>query len=564
MKTGLFANAKLYTRFILKRERVLSSIWIVALTVVVAGLVPAIGYVMDMDNLEAILPILENPAMIAMIGPAFAVGHPTLGAFYTNFMLLFTAVVVALMNVFLAVRHLRADEEQGRYEVVRSLPMGRLSAVHALMMSALIINIILSLAIGLSLWVVGDAGMGINGSLIWGAALGVVGFTFAAIAALFSQLCASSRGAMGYSFAALFLLYLIRTPGDLNADHEIISLINPLGLVLRAQPYIMDYWWPIVVLFIAASFIFVLAYRFNVTRDIGQGLIPARPGRAHGSFLVKTSGGLTVKLLRTSVIAWLLGVFILGASYASVFGEIDDFIANNDMYQQLILGPAGVHITEGLTPEQTVAAMRAAVAQAGFTMTELFSSMVGHMMGMMTMVPLVMFVLVAKSEEGHARTELILATRVHKASYLAGFAVIAFIAAVVLQFTLGLGLYLVGSVVLADPSELTFGFVMRANLVYVPALWVMVGLTVFIIGFVPKLTVLLWGYFAFIFISGLFGRMDIFPEWINYLSPFGFVPQLPMDEINWLTLSIMREIAVILTLIGLLFYRRRDINAITT
>ena len=563
MINSLFGNSFLLTKHILRRERVISIVWVVILAFVVVGLVPGMESAIDLESRTAILSVLEMPAMIGMMGPAYAAVGNNFGALYTNLMLLFSAFTVGLMNIFLVVRHTRADEERGRYEVVRSLPTGRLANLNAAMIVSVIVNIVLALVIGFGMFVFGDESMGLAGSLLWGACLGATGLVFAALAALFSQLSSSSRGATGYSFAVLFLLYLLRAPGDLNGDMEILALISPLGLGLRAQAYIGNYWWPVFVMLGVAVVVAAIAYRLCLSRDIDQGLIPARAGRADGSVLMGSPFGLSFKLLRTSLIVWFAGMFILAASYATVLEGIDDFIAQNEMYQMLILGPAGIELIEGLSPEQTVAAMRATVGAAGFTMAELFSSMVNSMMGLVSVVPLLMFILKARSEEKDARTELVLAAPVSRNKSLVGYAVIAFVSAVLIQFLLALGMFSVAVSVLPDVSELSLGFLLRANMVFVPALWVMVGVAIFLIGLLPKATGAIWGYFAYSFVIIFFGRMDIFPSWLGKLTPVGYVPQLPMDEVNGLTLCILTVIAVCLTVLGFVFYNRRDVNAIT-
>jgi ABC-2 type transport system permease protein len=147
--------------------------------------------------------------------------------------------------------------------------------------------------------------------------------------------------------------------------------------------------------------------------------------------------------------------------------------------------------------------------------------------------------------------------------YLAGYAIIAFASAIVIQIILALGLYSVGISVLENPDELSLRFLMEANLVYLPAQWIMLGIAVLLIGLQPKATGAVWGYFTFSLFMMFFGRMNIFPEWLQKLTPFGYVPQLPMDEINFVTLSLLTGIAAALTALGFIFYRRRDINAIT-
>lgn len=70
---------------------------------------------------------------------------------------------------------------------------------------------------------------------------------FAAATVLIAQLTETARGALGFSFAFLALSYLLRAVGDVGT--ELLSLVSPpLGLVLRAQIYVNNYWWPISIL----------------------------------------------------------------------------------------------------------------------------------------------------------------------------------------------------------------------------------------------------------------------------------------------------------------------------
>ncbi|MCL2098865.1 MAG: hypothetical protein FWH24_00320 [Oscillospiraceae bacterium] len=562
---GNFENTLLLVKFIMRRERIISAVWILFLALAVIGLVPGMKAAIDENSLDSLLPMLEMPAMVSMIGPAYASAYGTFGAFYTTMMMLFTALTVGLMNIFLVVRYTRADEERGRYEVVRSLPVGRLANLNAAMLSALIVNVLLFLIIGFGMFVFGDETMSFNGSMLWGASLAATGLVFAAVTALSAQLSSSSRGAAGYSFAALFVFYLLRAPGDMNPELEFLSLVSPLGLVLRTQAYMDNYWLPVFFMLAIALIISAIAYRLNYSRDIDRGLIPSRAGRAYGSVLMRSPLGLAFRLLKVSLIVWTAGMFVLAASYASILGEVDDFIAENEMYQQLILGPAGIDFEtmQSLPSEQKAAMMKEMVSHAGFTMAELFSAMVNSMMGMVTLVPLLIFVLKVKSEEKDIRAELLLAAPVCRKKYMAGYAFIAFGFAIVVQIVLALGMYSVAVSILPDPSELSLMYLLRANLVYVPAQWVIVGAAVLLVGFIPRAAGAIWGYFAYTFFIIFIGRIGIFPEWLSKLTPMGYVPQLPMDEISFPVMAALTAIAAGMTAAGLFFYNRRDINAVT-
>jgi len=363
------------------------------------------------------------------------------------------------------------------------------------------------------------------------------------------------------------VFFRMRAPGDMNPDLVLLSYLSPMGLPLYTEAYISNHWWPILVMLGTTAAVTVLAFKLTSIRDIDQGLIPAKPGRAYASSLLKTPVGLAYKLSRTAIIVWLICLFILGASYGAVLGTLDEFIASNDMYQQLILGPFGITIPEGLPLEEAVAILRETVALAGFTLPQLFSAMINLIMGMFATVPAVLFVLKARSEENDIRAELVLATPVSRYRYFIGYVVIAFVMAALVQAASAIGMYSGGISVMEDPADFPLGFAMQVALIYVPAIWVKVGVAVLLVGAWPKKAGLIWAYFGYTFLFLFLGQgFGIFPEWMMYLSPYAFVQQLPLapgESLNLLPIIIKIVLAAALTVAGFWFYRKRDINAIT-
>ena len=132
------------------------------------------------------------------------------GVLFVHNMLVFSAIIVAVMSTFLVVRHTRKDEEAGRIEMIRSLPVGKLSNLSATLIVCIIINIIIALVIGIGLALLQNEDMGLISSLLYGATLGATGIVFGSIAALFSQISATSRGAITSSLLFLGIMYLLR------------------------------------------------------------------------------------------------------------------------------------------------------------------------------------------------------------------------------------------------------------------------------------------------------------------------------------------------------------------
>jgi len=530
---GNFNNTGKFVRFILRRERIVSSLWVGLVTLFSVALAPGLANMFDAPARAAYVLAVDNPAMVAMMGPVYGAGNFTAGAMYSNTMLLWVIIAVAVMNIFLVIRHTRGDEEKGRAEVVRSLPTGRLSTLSATMITATVVNVALALLTGVGIGVMGIESMGFAGSMLYGAALGVSGLFFAAAAALFSQLSSSSRGGAGLSFLALGVVYMMRAAGDINS--EALSLMSPMGLVQRAQIYVENHWWPVFIVLLEAAVVAAIAFALNAIRDMDQGFIHAKPGKREASRLLRSPFGLSWRLSRSTLIVWAVSIFVLGASYGSILGDIDTFVANSDFYAQII----------GANPD--------------FTTARMFVSMVTSIMAMIALVPVLTVALKPRGEEKEGRAEHVLSRPVTRVKYLSGYTVLAFVASILVQCATALGIYDAAAAVLPDPGDLTLGYLLKANLVYLPAMWVMIGVTVLLIGLLPKAANVIWGFFGFSFFATFLARVPgLLPDWIGKLTPLGWVPQLPVDSVNYGTLTVLTVIAAALTTAGCVFYRRRD------
>src|SRR5690625_5655530 len=87
-------------------------------------------YTSDVER-QALAETMRSPAIAAMVGQGYGLDHYTNGAMMAHQMLLFTGIAVAIMSILFVARHTRADEEDGRIELIRSLPTGRLSNLTA-------------------------------------------------------------------------------------------------------------------------------------------------------------------------------------------------------------------------------------------------------------------------------------------------------------------------------------------------------------------------------------------------------------------------------------------------
>ena len=537
---GNFDNSLKLTRFMLKREMTISAIWIVVIVLFSAGLAPGMAGMFDSDGRQQFVSTFSNPAMIAMMGPVYGADNYTAGAMYTGMMLLWILIAVAVMNIFLVSRHTRADEEKGRIEVIRSLPVGRLSVLNATMLTAVAVNIALGLLMGLSIAATGVESMGFAGSMLYGAVTCATGLVFAAITALFCQLSSNKSGATGYSFMLLGLFYMLRAVGDMR-ESEILSCISPLGLAQRSQPYIENNLWPVPLLLLICVLVFAGTYKLNAIRDLGQGFIHARPGRKEASVLLRNNFGLSFRLMRTSLIVWLIVMLLLGASYGSIIGEIDQFISGSPQYLGIL----------GLDPSVAAATKD--------NIQKHFLTFITTMMTLICIIPLLIIAMKPRSEEKEHRAEHVLTRCVPRFRHIASYSVLAYAASVIFPCATAIGIYLSATTLSDNPF--TLGVLMEANLAFIPALWVMIGAAVLLVGLLPGASGAIWGYFGFVFIITFMGELLGLPVWLRGLSPTYHISDVILgDAVNFTPPVILTAIAAILTAAGFMFYQKRDVK----
>ncbi len=107
---------------------------------------------------------------------------------------------------------------------------------------------------------------------------------------------------------------------------------------------------------------------------------------------------------------------------------------------------------------------------------------------------------------------------------------------------------------------LAFGTLYSAGMVYLPAIWLMVSIAVLLIGKAPNAVSAVWGYLLYSFIVVYLGGLLQFEEWLSVLSPYGHVPQLPVEDVNVTALATLTFLTLLCLGAGYIAYNKRDIH----
>ncbi|MDR2530771.1 MAG: hypothetical protein LBC65_04415 [Oscillospiraceae bacterium] len=526
----MFANFLKYKLFIIRRERVVSVVWFVSLTgfaLLLSVMYP--GMFPTKESLYSLTATLTTPSMLAMLGPVYGTDAMTTAIAMAQQCLLWFGIAAIVMNIFFVNRHTRVDEELGRHEMLASLPVGRLTGSASTLVSAFALDMIIAVVIALLTLAVNVEGTTVAGAFCYGLSIGMQGFVFAAITLLMAQLFSTAHGSLGFAFGLMGASYIVRAIGDMKGSD--LSLISPLGLGLRVEAFYTNAFAPIVILLTESVVIGAIAMLVNSRRDVGAGVFAARKGRDGASAFMRSPLGLCRRLVQRGFITWAIAMFVLGSSYGSVIGQLDSFVEGNDMIKQVLQGSGAASLAEGFLP------------------------MLSGIMAMIITVPVIGVFTRLRTEEKRGRLEQIYACAVPRGKMFASITLIAVVETVVLTGLTALGLYSAS----ASTNILSFEAIAASGFSHIPAILVFAGLTAFLVGVAPKFVGLVWALFGYSFISLYFSRLFDMPDWAVRISPYGNVPQIPIEELAAAPLAILSAIAVALGIVGYVSYRRRDI-----
>lgn len=519
-------------RHILRRDSFRILIWLVILGLFAVAIPLAFENIFSTEaDRMGMAQTLQNPAMIALLGIGYGYDNYQIAQMMANEMLLFTMIVVAIGNILLVARHTRASEEAGQLELILALPVGRMAKLNATLIAALIFNILIIFEHTLLLTLINIESMTLIGNLYYALCIGLAGFFFACANAIFAQIARSSRTVIGISLIFFGLCYGIRALGDLG--NETLSLISPLGLLLRSKPYVDENPLPLLIVLGTTLACAGIAFALQNNRDMGEGLIHQREGKSKADKCLLSPLGLAWRLNRNTLIAWALGLFALGAMYGSVFGDMDSFINSNEF-------------------------LKAALSNSGTSFAEDFLAILMVIFALIASIPSVLMALKLRSDEKKHYLDNIASLSVSRAEMMLPHIVLSLLSCILMPFCASLGLWLATQAVMSDPFS--FSMVLGASMSYVPAMLVVCGLAFALLGLVPRISSFVWALLLYSVFATYMAKLMKLDDWVSLATPFHYIKQLPVQEFEALPLVVLSGIAGMLFAVGYLGFHRRDLD----
>lgn len=524
------AGTGLLLRLALRRDRVWVAAWLGGLVVVALASVAAIDrfYPSGMARRALAASVTANPGLRALTGPLFDTSTGALVAWRVTGTL---AVLLALLNLLLVVRHSRGDEEQGRTELVGATAVARPAPLVAALVTAALTDLVLAGALAAGLPAVG---LPRAGSVAFALGLAAVGWFFAGVAALTAQAVGTGRGAAGLAGGVLGLAYLLRAGGDSGSGT--LSWASPIGWAQQVRPFAVERWWVLLLPLLGGMVLAATALAVAGRRDLGARLLPERTGPAYAGPWLSSPLALAWRLQRGPLLGWAVGLLALGAAVGALQRDIAAVLRASPQVLEVLRRLAG-----GADP---VDAFLAGVL-----------ALVGLLLGGYA----VQAALRPRGEEVALRAEPLLATAVSRRRWLAGHLCCAWAGTVLLALGTGLALGVVSGL---RGGDLWGGLprLLSSTVVQLPAAWVLGGLALALVGLAPRAVALAWAVLGAAVLLGQLGEVFQLPGWLLDLSPFRHTPALPAAPLRVMPLALLTGLAAGLTVAGLLGVRRRDLG----
>jgi ABC-2 type transport system permease protein len=527
--SGGFVGLTEVLRLIVRRDRIRLALWIAVVAAMTIATAAAFARLFATGLARSVLGsgITSNPALTALVGPAFdATTTGGLTAWRAGGI---GAVLASLMSLLTVIRHTRAEEEAGRRELLESGAIGRHAVQGAALVTAWAANLLLAATV-----TVGLAAIGLRpaSAAALGLSFALAGSTFAAIAAVAAQLAATARAATGIAAAVLGLSFLARAVGDASGVTA-LSWASPIGWAQRVRPFAGERWWVFALAATAVAALAAVAFTLSSRRDLGGGLLPARPGPESAGKRLAGPLGLAWRLQRGSLLAWAVALAGIGAALGSVARSVLELLESTPRLRVLLGGDPDLISAFFATTLRVVGVLAAAQA--------------------------IQAVLRLQAEEDAGRTEPVLAAAVARWRWAASHLVFATVGPALALAAAGAAAGLVHG--LRGGGGPTLPALALGALVQLPAVWVLGGLALALHGLAPRWTAAAWAALVALLLVEQLGRLLGLGAWILALSPFAHLPQVPGADVSPAPLAALVAVAGALAAAGLVGLRRRDIGA---
>jgi ABC-2 type transport system permease protein len=442
------------------------------------------------------------------------------------------AIFAAAWGLLAAVKSMRAEEDSGREELLRSGAIGR-GASFAASAGA-------GAAGGTLLWAAFWAGLlaaklPAGESAFLALETASVGLVFLGVGALASQLASTRRLALELGAGFLAVAFILRVIADTSEQLDWMRWLTPLGWGEELRPFTGSRPAVLILMAGAAFALLLVAGWIAKRRDVGEGLLHTSDVSDPDPRLLTSPTAQALRDEWGRLLVWLIGAGL----FAVVIGVLADSVSSAD-------------VSQGLNRQlQKLGAGSITTASGYISFSFLFFILLVCLFG-------VSQVAAARHEEADERLETLLAQPVGRERWLVGRLLLAVGGAAALALVIG-ALTWAGAA--SQGADVSLGDMIGAGANCLPIALLFLGLGAVAFALIPRATsALAYGLVLVAFVWELFGSLLDLPTWTLDLSPFHQVGLVPAESFKAGAAVAMVAIATLAMLAAVRLFERRDLT----
>jgi ABC-2 type transport system permease protein len=501
-----------------RRDRVIvpASVTVLVLLAYASASATATLFSSVTERVRVATSVNEQPGLVALYGPIL--DPNSAGELAMSKLTVLYALFSAILYVVLVRRHTRVEEETGRAELTAGNGIGRNAPMAAVALECGVVAVALGLLVAVADMA---GGLPVAGSAWFGVSWLGTGLVATGVAAVACQLSASARTCGAIAAGLLGGAFAVRAVGDGVDGLSWLSWLSPLGWNTQLRAWSDARWWVAGLYGVLAAVLLALAQLMRSRRDLGAGLLAARPGPVAGRIAGPWS--LTFRLHRTSLVLWTLGVAVMSALFGAMAPGFDD----------LLSGTGGRELVDRLGGTFVAALLPvASIVISCFPI-----SVVSH----------------AHQDEEVGRTGWALATATSRARWFTATGATAWGGAAWLLLVAGTALWMGYAAAGGRDAAAT----VPAAIGWIPAVWLVAALA--LAGFALRLGWVGWACLVIFPAITIVGELMELPAWVTRLSPYSAVPAYPASAWTWTPDLVLVALAVSVASGAWWLFDRRDL-----
>jgi ABC-2 type transport system permease protein len=476
-----------------------------------------------------------NTAWSALFGPLRRLDTV---AGYTAYKSGMTVIILgAIWGLLVATRVTRGEEDTGRWELFVA---GQTTRARAAVQAAIGLGVgFVALWVPTALLTAGagassEVNIGVGASLFFVTSLLAPAAMFMAIGMLVGQLAATRRDANLIGAGVLAASYLIRMAADSDAGLAWLRWVSPLGWIEELRPLTGSRPFAFVPIVALVAVLVVGAIRVARERDLGASVLTSRDTPKPRTFLLGGQAGLTLRLTRPVIAAWIVALFVTGL----VFG--------------LVAQAAGTALRGAPGIEEAIERLGGNTSGAASYLGFVFIIAAGLMA-----IAVAGQVTAARNEEAVGHLDNLLVRPVARWRWLAVRLSVALGLVVVASSLAGLAAWL-GA--LGQHADVGLGELLKAGLNVVPPAVFVLGVGGLAFGLWPRGAIgVVYGLVVWSFIVETFAAAFDSNHWLRDTSPLLHIAPVPAAEPNWTAAAWLVGLGLLAAALGIAAFGRRDL-----